>query len=341
MKFFTNWLRNYFGFSQIEIKGFILVSLVMILCLAATFYQKFFNLTPNYTNEIAQKDQETLQKWVAEINEHQKQYAEQHPQKRYESNSQNEQHFDKRENYDKKNVTYSLFAFNPNEASIDDFVRLGIPKYVATNIQNYRQKGGKFKIKADFKRIYGLKEEKYLELLPYIDLPEMLSNEKKNTQDSIKTSEKGFLATSPHTSNANPAYTPKKPVPFDFSKADTTVLKNIRGIGSVMAARIIKYRDNLGGFHSPDQLKEIYGLQPEVIEELLKYANFDGNITPIHINTAQEEQLKSHPYLNYKLAQVIVNYRKQHGKYKNTDDLLKIKILDASKIEKLKPYLVF
>lgn len=339
MQFIVNWLRNYFGFSQTEIKGFVVLCLIMVLCLAATFYQKFFNLAHNYTPEIAQKDQEVLQKWVAEINEHQKQYAVQHPQKnfedRYNKEGNNErfkgQEFDKDTDKQGVNAKYSLFAFNPNTATIDDFVKLGLPKYIATNINNYREKGGKFKIKADFKKIYGLKEEKFAELLPYIQLPENLSptDEKRNV-DSTKT-----------TYTKTETYQPKKAVAFDFNKADTTVLKNIRGIGSVLAARIVKYRDNLGGFHSPKQLQEIYGLQPEVIEELLKYAKFEGNVSKINVNTADEAKLKSHPYLNYKLAQVIVNYRKQHGNFKTPEDLLKIKLLDVEKVEKLKPYLEF
>ena len=48
-----------------------------------------------------------------------------------------------------------------------------------------------------------------------------------------------------------------------------------------------------------------------------------------------------HPYIGYKNARLIENYRKQHGNYANAQDLLKIKTLDKAVVEKLMPYLSF
>ena len=42
-----------------------------------------------------------------------------------------------------------------------------------------------------------------------------------------------------------------------------------------------------------------------------------------------------------KNAQIIINYRNQHGNYNSADDLLKTKVIDQIQVEKLKPYLVF
>jgi competence ComEA-like helix-hairpin-helix protein len=347
MNYITSWLRNYFGFSQTEIKGFMSLSIIMLLVLSVTCYVKFFHKTNNYTSEVAEEDRIILQKWVEEINEHQRLYAEQNPKPNYEnkyankydSNKYDNKYHKYENNYDKKdNATqkYTLFNFNPNTATTEELQNLGIAKFLAQRIVNYREKGGKFRVKADFKKMYGLSEEKFDELEDFIELPDKQEDNKKNFENATKNSNTNFPITAP-TSN----YAPKKPVKFDFNNADTAQLKNIRGIGTVLAERIVKFRNSVGGFHSAEQLKEIYGLQPEVIDELLKYAIWDKNFTKINVNTADEAQLKSHAYIGYKVAGVLIAYRKQHGNFKTADDLLKIRVLDSQKLEKLKPYLEF
>lgn len=339
----TSWFRNYFGFSQTEINGFVAMLVILFIVLGYTFYTKFFQTTNSYTPEVASKDQAVLKQWVAEINEQQRIYNEQNPKPNYQNNktySTNSENSDKAHANSSSygnNLKYTLFAFNPNTATVEDLQKLGIVKFIAQRIVNYREKGGKFKIKSDLKKMYGFSEEKYEELEDYIQLPEYQEFKELNNQQNnqyITNSNNENVAT-------KPAYVSKKPTQFDLNTADTAQFKSIRGIGTVLADRIVKYRNSVGGFHSAEQFSEIYGLQPEVITELLKYGILNGNITKININTADEAKLKINPYIGYKLAGVIIAYRKQHGNFKNSDDLLKIKLLDAAKIEKLKPYLEF
>ena len=333
MKHLTSWLRNYFGFSQLEIRGFIALSLILVSILGYTFFSKFFQPNDTYTAQVAQTDQQELQKWVAQINEQQKLYAEQHPKPSYQQNYA--KNTTDKTNIPTNSATYTLVAFNPNTATVEELQKLGIAPFIAQRIQKYREKGGKFRLKTDFKKMYGLSEEKYNELATYIQLPDNLSTAKDFTKEQT-----------PYTSTSNPiapttTYIPKKPVQFDLNAADTAQLKTIKGIGSVLADRIIKFRTKLGGFHAKEQLTEVYGLQPDVIEELVKYGVITTRLTKININTADEATLKAHPYIGYKVASVLIAYRKQHGNYKTADDLLKIHVLDASKVEKLKPYLEF
>ncbi len=344
----NSWFRNYFGFSQTEIKGFAALSIILLVILLSVFFLKFFHTSNNYTQEVAEQDRLVLEKWVAEINEHQRIYAEQNPKpdyannkyqkNRYDSNKYGNNSYEKNDYTKKNNATqkYTLSNFNPNLATVQELENLGITKFIAQRIINYREKGGKFKIKADFKKMYGLSEEKFDELEEFIELPDKQDNTIKATQNSTNY---------PNNTNNLPihtnTYVPKKAVQFDFNKADTTELKNIRGIGVVLAQRIIKFRNSVGGFHHAEQFKEIYGLQPEVIEELLKYAMLNNNFTKINVNTADEAMLKAHAYIGYKIAGVLIAYRKQHGNFNTADDLLKIRLIDANKLEKLKPYLIF
>jgi DNA uptake protein ComE-like DNA-binding protein len=127
-----------------------------------------------------------------------------------------------------------------------------------------------------------------------------------------------------------------------FSEADSVVLQIVPGIGALTAGRIIKHRENLGGFILVDQLNEVYGLKPETIPVIWEYFDFD-RVAPrrIEINTVPVEELAKHPYISYQEAKVLVAYRLQHGPYFQLDDLLKVKIFKADWVNKIGPYLDF
>jgi DNA uptake protein ComE-like DNA-binding protein len=127
-----------------------------------------------------------------------------------------------------------------------------------------------------------------------------------------------------------------------FSQTDSVVLQIVPGIGALTAGRIIKHRENLGGFIQIAQLNEVYGLKPEVIPLIWDYFDFDAApIRKLSINRATVEELSSHPYISYQEAKVIVAYRLQHGGYQAAADLLGIKIFKSDWVEKIAPYLSF
>lgn len=127
-----------------------------------------------------------------------------------------------------------------------------------------------------------------------------------------------------------------------FAEADSITLQIVPGIGQGTAGRIIKYRENLGGFHSQSQLLEVYGVKEETTLALWEFFDFYPQVfRKIPINTASLEELSAHPYISYGEAKVLVAYRGQHGKFLSSDDLLKIKIFKAEWVKKIKPYLDF
>jgi DNA uptake protein ComE-like DNA-binding protein len=128
----------------------------------------------------------------------------------------------------------------------------------------------------------------------------------------------------------------------DFSEADSILLQVVPGIGEVLAGRIIKYRESLGGLHKKQQILEVYGVTEEVANRLFEYFTFSPSIQKwIKINELDVVGLAEHPYINYGHAKVIVAYREQHGKYSNPEDLLKIKIFNEEWLDRLRPYLAF
>jgi DNA uptake protein ComE-like DNA-binding protein len=116
----------------------------------------------------------------------------------------------------------------------------------------------------------------------------------------------------------------------------------IKGIGPGFAVRILKYRERLGGFISLNQLREVYGLDSAKYDQIKPQIKLENNnIKQIEINKCTFDQLKGFPYLNYKLSNTIINYRKQHGNFKSAADLNKIAILNPEIIQKIAPYLKF
>jgi hypothetical protein len=147
-----------------------------------------------------------------------------------------------------------------------------------------------------------------------------------------------FLLTPPATSDTT-GISRAKPFlsPIELNTADSSTLVKIRGIGSYYAAKIIRYRERLGGFHSPKQLKEIK-FQYLNIDTLL--ARFTANPSLIRqkdLDTMTFKAILKHPYLAYEDVQLIFNAKRKFGKI-NFSILNAEKILPLYKLQKIKPY---
>jgi competence protein ComEA len=231
-------------------------------------------------------------------------------------------------------ATIPLYKFNPNTLALEQWQAFGLPKYLGQRILNYRSKVGDFTYRAELGKIYGMPDSVFQRLYPFIDLPETKPN---------NYSRKGIGSSQPRPTPDWENRPRERFVlaPFNINTADTTQLKQIRGIGSKLSARIVKYRDRLGGFYSLEQLREVYGLQPEVIDSLSKYTFVAKAHSParINLNTATIDELRTHPYMTSNLARAIVAYREQHGRFESVEELKQIKIIKPEQYEKLRPYL--
>lgn len=126
----------------------------------------------------------------------------------------------------------------------------------------------------------------------------------------------------------------------ELNSADTLDLKELRGIGSTFAKRIVKYRDLLGGFFSKEQVKEVYGMSDSLYQSILPHLLVDTQqVTRIDLNTATIDQLKRHPYLDYYQAKAIVRSREKNGNYATVDELLDIALIDQETYNKIKNYI--
>ncbi|MDP2335719.1 MAG: helix-hairpin-helix domain-containing protein [Bacteroidota bacterium] len=211
-------------------------------------------------------------------------------------------------------VKPELFLFDPNKATDEEFLRLGLSGKQVAAIRNYQDKGGSFRSKEGFFRIWGLHEEQKRILADFIFIG--------NTQ--TKQFEK------------------KSPVPvllIDLNSADSTDLKQLPGIGEKLSKRIVKYRDLLGGFYSVNQLREVYGLSEPTIQQIEDKVTMDvSKIRKIDVNFADVNELARHPYLQKKLASQIIKYRTKNGSIRDLTVLRDSMILNIDEYDRLKAY---
>jgi competence protein ComEA len=239
--------------------------------------------------------------------------------------------------YDRTKNSYSidpktkgeLFYFDPNKISAAEWKRLGLRDKTIQTIQNYLNKGGKFRKPEDLQRVYGLHKDEFERLQPYIRI-ESDFEDRNNEPFTSTTNEK------PEIKN----YTARYSV-IDVNAADTTAYISLPGIGSKLAARIVNFRDKLGGFYSVEQVKETFGLPDSTYQKIKQYLKLDNpSVKRININTATVDELKAHPYIKYSLANPIVAYRNEHGLFSKVEDVKKVMAVTEEIYKKIEPYLI-
>jgi DNA uptake protein ComE-like DNA-binding protein len=227
-----------------------------------------------------------------------------------------------------KEVRVTLFPFDPNKLPLDQWVALGLSERQAAVIHKYEAGGGRFRSKRDVSRMRVVDPELYARWAPYIQLPDSLAP-KEFPDRGYARQERTFPER--HAARA-----------VEVNTTDSAGLVAVPGIGPSFAKGIIKYRDKLGGFHSLDQLAEVYVLKdkPDAVVKLKERLVVDTlMVRRIPVNTAPVEELAAHPYLGWKVAKALVAYRGQHGPFRNVADIKGCVLVSDSLCRKLAPYL--
>jgi len=224
-----------------------------------------------------------------------------------------------------KTPPIDLFSFDPNTATFDDFVALGLSKKIAHTLINYREKGGTFYQKEDLQKIYNLETTDFNRLEPYINIapqPKAVQEPEPKLVVEKSYEEKRTL------------------VNININTATPEEWQQLYGIGPTYAKRIVKFKKVLGGFHSIEQIAETYGMPDSVFQAIRPQLQLGApTIHKININTASADDLEGHPYLHWKKVKVILAYRKQHGLFESVNDLSNVKAISPELFQKIKPYL--
>ncbi|MCF2492079.1 ComEA family DNA-binding protein [Dyadobacter chenhuakuii] len=316
-------LQSYFGISRKEARGALVLMVLCLLLLWLPFFFRRFLLPELHINErpVNVKMLDSLAVVLEKASQAKSKSFKPYPKKTFAR---------------KPGKPAKLSNFDPNVASVDQLETLGIPAFLAKRIENFRSKGGKFRKKNDLLNIYDFQSELFHKL------------EKHIVFTAQPTFENNTAGIKKHTGNDKAPYSafskPSKTVitAFDMNTADTTELVKLRGIGSKLSLRILKFRDALGGFHSVDQYEEIFGLDSVALAELHRYGKVSSAVKKINLNSVSAEDLGKHSYFkNKKVTAIIINYRNQHGPFRNVEDLRKVRVVDEAMIKKIEPYLRF
>lgn len=221
-----------------------------------------------------------------------------------------------------ENKKPKIYPFNPS--FITDFkgYQLGMSLQEIDKLHAFREKGEYVNSAKQFQEVTKVSDSLLEAIRGYFKFPDWFLANKK----SIKQLEK------------------RVDIPLtkrDINAAKVSDLKVIRGVGDKLAARIINYRTKLQGFSYNDQLNEVWYLEKEVVEDILRYFEVKAfpEIQKININEATFKQVLSIVYIDYELTKKILNYRDEVAEIQSLEELKKIDGFPLDKFNRIALYL--
>jgi competence protein ComEA len=293
-------IKDYFTFSKKE-RVAIIILLLLIACFIAAPYLYPVKRKPPLINQALVDFLAKNKILTADSNE------ENHPGKPA---------------YENSLVKKETFAFDPNTLSPGEWKRLGINDKTIRTIVSYRSKGGKFRSAEDLRKIWGFKKEDADRLLPFVQLAIAEQPAKpKNDAPGIQ-------------SRQDPVRVVPKEIDINIATAEEW--KALPGIGEVLANRIIKFRERIGGFVSMEQFHKTYGISDSVFQLITPYLKLDPSNQPkLNLNTASAYDMKRRLSISTATAKAIVMYREQYGPYQSLNDLKKIILISDTLFQRI------
>jgi DNA uptake protein ComE-like DNA-binding protein len=222
-----------------------------------------------------------------------------------------------------------VYPFNPNFITDYKGYKLGMSVREIDRLLEYRKENKYVNSPKEFQAVTQVSDSLLNVIVPYFKFPDWVKNKVSNNR---------YVKYETNVSAKN-----EKSAVIDINKATQEELIKIYGIGDVISLRILKLKENLGGFVSMEQMNDVWGLSPEVIEAL----NFHFKVYAlpavhkIDINNASLKEIAQFTYFRYALAKEIVIYRSMNGDIKNIEDLTKIKGFPVEKANIIALYLDF
>lgn len=218
-------------------------------------------------------------------------------------------------------ASVKMYPFNPNYLTDYKGYTLGLTTDELDRLFAFREQGRFVNSVNEFQAVTKVSDSLLGILSPYFKFPDWVTKNQsiKNTASKLKTAIKVK----------------------DLNTASAEDLKSIYGIGETLSNRIVKFRDRLGGFLVNEQLYDVYGLKPEVVEKaLLEFQVLDvPSINKININKASAAELSQLIYISKSLAFDIVAYRDKEGAYQSFKELSNIDKFPTEKLDRIALYL--
>ena len=220
-----------------------------------------------------------------------------------------------------------LYPFNPNYITDFKGYQLGMSLEEIDKLLEFRKTEKFVNSTKDFQKVTGINDSLLAVISPYFKFPKWVE------QRSAKQN-KTFANKKVTKPNNNI-------IDHDINKVTANQLKKLNGIGDKLAKRIIAYRELLNGFTFNDQLYEVYYLDKETANHVLKFywVMKIPLIKKININNASFKEVLHLPYLDYNITKKIFNYRNKNSNFSNLEELKKIDSFPIDKFQRIALYL--
>ena len=222
-----------------------------------------------------------------------------------------------------------IYPFNPNFITDYKGYKLGMSIQEIDRLLAFRKENKYVNSPKEFQNVTKVSDSLLNVMAPYFKFPDWVNNKKEFKGDK---------------NYPNQAFAKKeKIVLIDINHATQEDLIKIYGIGEAISLRILKQKESLGGFVSMEQMKDVWGLSPEVVENLNTHFKVSAlpNFKKIAVNDASLKELSQFFYFKYALAKEIITYRSMNGNINNIEDLTKIKGFPVDKAKIIGLYLEF
>ena len=214
------------------------------------------------------------------------------------------------ERFGPKKRAFKRVRFDPNTLTAEGFYALGcFTARQAEAMVEYRERIGGFRSLLEVADCYLISDTLYAAMEEYIDL--------------------------------SPVPEPE-PMMVDLNTADSAALVALPGIGPRSATDILLYRERLGGYHSPEQLKDLAVIMEKNYELFVKEIWCDScKIRKIDINFVAPNELAKHPYMTASRMRKILKQRQKRGGWSTIEEMVEQKIFTKEESVRIAPYLQF
>ena len=213
----------------------------------------------------------------------------------------------------KSRYTKPKSKFYPKDYDLNDWMKLGLSEKQSQIVLKFTSRG--ISDEEELKRIFVIPDQLFSLIKDsIIYTPKEFSGKKRNE------------------------YEERKIESVDINTCSELELEKLPGIGNYFASKIVEYRGQLGGYNSINQLLEVWSFDNEKLEKIGPFIFLTNRIRKLDVNLASLEELKSHPYISYGIANSIVKMRAQ-SKFNTIEDVKRSKLIDEEFFEKIKPYL--
>ncbi|MGB5435546.1 MAG: helix-hairpin-helix domain-containing protein [Maribacter sp.] len=223
-----------------------------------------------------------------------------------------------------------LYPFNPNYISDYKGYTLGMSLEEIDRLHAYRSKNLFVNSAKEFQKVTQVSDTLLNRIAPFFKFPDWIKTKATDNQAPLV-----FDAEDEQGKNSESIQIK------DLNTVTAAELRAVYGVGDKLSQRIVKFRDRLGGFFSDDQLYDVYGLEPEVVQRTLKRFKVmsQPQVVKININTASANEISRLIYISKTLAVKIVGYRENNGAFNSFGELNEIEGFPTQKIDRIKLYL--